>query len=81
MSDHDKIRTCREKCNFCHKYNHFGKVCSAKVGEKVHTIVAADSGDFLTDLKSKLFVNMVERDRPQQMPDQISQTYMLVRSQ
>ena len=73
-SAHDKTSTCPakgKKCNFCHKYNHFAKVCRAKVGKKVHTTVAADSEDSPTDLESKFFVEMVERDRPQQMPDQV----------
>ena len=73
-SVHDKTSTCPakgKKFNFCHKYNHFAKVCRAKVGKKVHTTVAADSKDSPTDLESKFFMEMVERDRPQQMPDQV----------
>ena len=39
------------------KYNHFTKVCRAKVGKKVHTTIAAYSEDSPTDLENKFLEN------------------------
>ena len=72
-SNHEKTRVCPargKKCNSCHKYNHFAKVCRSTKGKKVHTAAASDSEDSRCDPECKFFVETVGNNQSK-APDQV----------
>ena len=78
-SYHDKSRVCPakgKKCNLCHKYNHFAKVCRSTKSKKVHTAAASDGEDSVDDPEptsrsSKFYVETVGKGQPDKTPDQV----------